>query len=278
MNSPKISIIIATFNAGKTLEACLKSISAQTYKNYEILIADGVSTDNTLSILDSHSAEIAHRVSEKDKGIYDAWNKVIPHAKGEWLYFLGADDELFSPDTLSSAAIVLGTASENVVYGKVAVILPNGETLNVEGEPWEKVGKKFRHEMTIPHQGTFHRNELFKKYGLFDPTFKICGDYEFLLRELKDHSARFISDLTIARMGFGGASSTYKNVPKIITELKRAQDKNGIPFSIPVFFRWVRYFIRQQIRTFFGHRFSDFIADLYRKMTGKPRLWGRFHD
>jgi len=278
MNTPKISIIIATFNAGKTLEACFKSIAAQSYKNYEILIADGLSTDSTLSILDSHSSEIAYRVSEKDKGIYDAWNKAIPHAKGEWLYFLGADDELFGPDVFSHAEPILTAASENVVYGKVAVILPNGETLNVEGEAWEKVGKKFRHEMTIPHQGTFHRKELFKKYGLFDPTFKICGDYEFLLRELKDHPARFMPDLTIARMGFGGASSTYKNVPKIISELKKAQVKNGLPFSGYVLLRWIRYYLRQQIRFLFGVRFSDFIADVYRRISGKPRLWGRFRD
>lgn len=278
MKGPKISIILATFNAEKTLEACLQSITAQTYKNYEILVADGLSQDRTLSILEARTAEITYKISEKDQGIYDAWNKVIPHATGDWFYFLGADDELFAPDTLACAAQVLAVATENVVYGKIAVILPSGETLNVEGEPWEKAGKKFRHEMTIPHQGTFQRKVLFSKQGLFDPTFKICGDYEFLLRELKDHPARFIPDLIVARMGFGGSSSTYSNVPKIINEIRKAQNKNGLPFSIYVSLRWIRYFVRQRMSTLLGRRFSDGVADIYRKMVGKPRLWGKFHD
>lgn len=279
MSSPKISIVIATYNAEKTLDACLDSLKAQSFRDFEILVADGQSKDGTSGILDRRRSEIAVLVSEKDRGIYDAWNKVIPRARGEWIYFLGADDMLWDEQVLERVAPTLNDARENVVYGKVAILLPDGSILNFEGEPWEKVSAKFRHEMTIPHQGTFHRRELFAKYGLFDPEFRICGDYEFLLRELKSHPARFIPDRVIAKMGFGGASSTMKNVGRIIDELARAQKMNGYAApSVYVTFRRIRHASRRALTTLFGSRFSDRIADVYRRLTGKPRLWTRFHD
>jgi len=275
----KITVVIATYNAEKTLEACLDSIRKQTYCDLEVVVADGASSDQTLQILNAHASEIAVMVSEKDRGIYDAWNKVIPRATGEWLIFLGADDALWDSDTLANAAIALAAARENIVYGKIAVILPDNEILNFEGEPWEKVCRKFRHEMTIPHQGTFHRRTLFQKYGLFNPDFRICGDYEFLLRELKHQPARFIPNLVISRMGFGGISSNYKNVAIIIRELGLARKLNGFYFPSPyILFRKIRYFIRNFLTKIFGKRSSDVLADTYRRLTGRARLWGRFHD
>jgi len=278
MNAPKISIVIATFNADATLERCLDSIREQTYRNYEVLVADGVSIDRTLEILRKRASELTLVISKKDRGIYDAWNKVVPRATGEWIFFLGSDDTLWDRDTLAKVAPTLETAVENVVYGKVAILLPDGEILNFEGEPWEKIGWKFRHEMTIPHQGTFQRRSLFETHGLFDPSFRICGDYDFLLRELKDHPAKFVPGLIVAKMAFGGVSSTYANVPKIISELERAQRANGIGFSIYVFLRKVRYHLRSAFSRIFGRKIADRFADLYRRSVGKPRLWGRFHN
>ncbi len=276
MNAPKISIVIATYNAEKTLAVCLESIFSQVYKNYEILIADGVSTDRTLELIKLHKDRIFAWISEKDIGIYDAWNKIIPRATGDWFLFLGADDSLWDADTLAKAAAHLALSVENVVYGKVAITLTDGSILNFEGKDWERVGKKFRHEMTIPHQGTFHRRALFSNHGLFDPTFRICGDYEFLLRELKSCPARFLPDLTVSRMGFGGVSGTLKNVPQILDELVRAQRQNGIVRpSIYILFRRFRFSFRRALNHCFGVKFSNSIADLYRRMTGKPRLWGR---
>ncbi len=271
------TVVIATFNAGKTLGACLESLRTQTYRDFEIVIADGVSTDDTLAILGACAGEISFQISEKDRSIYDAWNKVIPHAKGEWFLFLGADDTLWDSDVLKKAATRLSGVTENVAYGKVAMVLPNGEVLNFEGEPWTNVSDKFRHEMTIPHQGTFHRRSLFTKHGLFDPSFKICGDYEFLLRELKNSAARLLDDLIVTKMAFGGVSSTYQNVPRIIEELSIARRKNG--FSGPsgfIFLRWCRFYIRRSLTKTFGTRFAEDVSDVYRRVVGKPVLWSKF--
>ena len=89
-----ISIVIATYNAGKTLCNCLNSIVTQLTDDVELVIIDGGSRDNTNSIIESYGSQIAYHISEPDKGIYDAWNKGVKKAKGDWIMFVGADDVL----------------------------------------------------------------------------------------------------------------------------------------------------------------------------------------
>jgi hypothetical protein len=130
--------------------------------------------------------------------------------------------------------------------------------------------------MTIPHQGVFHRRDLFETRGLFDPSFKVCGDYEFLLRELKENSAKFLPDITVSKMGFGGTSSTLKNVPTIISELSRARSMNGLSAGSPfIYSRWIRYYLRNGISRVFGVSAANWLADCYRVLTGRPKLWTR---
>ena len=95
----KISIIIATYNAEKTLQRCFDSIRNQKNEKIELIVIDGNSNDNTLSIIESNADIVDYYVSESDKGIYDAWNKGVKVSTGEWIEFLGADDKLL-PDSL----------------------------------------------------------------------------------------------------------------------------------------------------------------------------------
>ncbi|WP_420156188.1 glycosyltransferase, partial [Siphonobacter sp.] len=95
MNSiPLVSVILVTHNAEKCLQACLDSIFRQTYPRIEIIIMDGASTDATVSILEANTEKITFWRSEEDQGIYDAMNKALEYVRGEWVYFIGADDEL----------------------------------------------------------------------------------------------------------------------------------------------------------------------------------------
>ena len=89
---PLVSIITVTFNAEADLEKCIKSVISQTYTNIEFIIIDGGSTDGTLDIIEKYKKNISYSISEKDKGIYDAWNKGVSVANGEWIAFLGSDD------------------------------------------------------------------------------------------------------------------------------------------------------------------------------------------
>jgi glycosyltransferase involved in cell wall biosynthesis len=265
-STPKISIVIATFNAAKTLEKCLQSIFSQTYPNVEVLVADGASSDRTVEILDSFSEKIAYRISEKDRGIYDAWNKVLPHATGEWVLFLGADDELFGSDTLTKIAPYLAMASEKIVYGKVALVLPSGEIGDVVGRPWEEIRAQFPHVMNLAHQGVFQSKKLFEVHGLFDANYRICGDYEFLLRELKNRPAVFVPEVTITRMSLTGVSSEFRNISVIIEELARAQKANGLGLSPYIVLRRFRHRIRLLLIALFGKGASEAVAKWFRKV------------
>lgn len=100
MQELEISIVIATFNAAKTLERCLQSIVPQLTDATELVIVDGGSEDETLSIIKKYEQYVAYTVSEPDKGIYDAWNKGVKVAHGEWIMFIGADDILL-PNALT---------------------------------------------------------------------------------------------------------------------------------------------------------------------------------
>jgi glycosyltransferase involved in cell wall biosynthesis len=275
---PKISVVVATFNAEATLDRCLRSFEAQTYPDSELIVYDGGSRDSTVAILRNHQDKLAYWKSEPDTGIYNAWNKALDQVTGDWVYFLGADDYFWSPEALAAMASHLASARPEyrIVYGKVAVVTRKGEVLNTEGIAWPEAKQMFRHEMTIPHQGVFHHRSLFEEHGKFNDTFRICGDYEILLRELKTRDALFVPEVTVAAMQFGGMSSTLKQTPRIIAELKKARQLNGVAdFSWPLISRTLRSRIRIAMHSIAGEKLTNIVADLYRSSVGKPRIWTR---
>ncbi|MCF8069390.1 MAG: glycosyltransferase [Desulfobacterales bacterium] len=251
-NKPFISIIIATLNADNVLERCLKSVISQSYHNFELIIKDGNSTDNTRSIISKYSSNISFSMSEPDTGIYNAWNKALAHAKGEWICFLGADDYFSSSLILEKLAPYLNDARFSgirVVYGKVARINNKGQTLQVWGKPWHKNRRQMRHGMPIglPHTGLMHHIDLFNEHGYFNDNLKLAGDYEFLLRELKHkkRKAFFVDDLITVAQQIGGTVDS--NTFAFHKEVAQARKINGLPR-----FSWFWWLIH--IRTFLRHK------------------------
>ncbi len=208
--SKLISVIIATYNAGKTLNRCLNSISNQLNDNCELLIIDGGSRDNTLDIIKSYGNKVAYTVSEPDKGIYDAWNKGIKQATGDWLMFVGADDELL-PGSINAYLnfIIKTTAIDAYDY-----ICAQNDYVDSNGRFLKKIGKapswrNMRKYMAAAHVGSLHnKRNLFEQVGLYDLNYHICADYELLLRKRNHLSYKFIEGETIARMQEGGMSMT----------------------------------------------------------------------
>lgn len=200
-----ISIIIATYNAEKKLERCLNSIVTQKNDQLELLIIDGYSTDRTMDIVRNFADSIDVVVSETDKGIYDAWNKGIHLATGKWIMFLGADDYL-----LEGSMKVYWQYLEEHVLEFVDIITAQSKLIDAKEKYKRVLGnpyniKEFRCYMKISHGSTLHNRKLFDELGDFDISFKICADYEFLLR--KRLNAGYIDAPTIA-MQIGGMSNT----------------------------------------------------------------------
>jgi glycosyltransferase involved in cell wall biosynthesis len=202
-----ISIIIATYNASKTLRRCLDSIVPQLNDECELILMDGGSKDNTNEIIDSYGDKIAVHISEPDKGIYDAWNKGVGHTSGKWVGFIGADDVLL-PNAVSS---FLQTIMSTTDIDSYDYICAHNEYADKEGNVIQVIGapavwSKMRRGMVAAHVASLHnKHNLFETIGGYDLQFHICADYDLLLRKRDKLKSLFV-DSTIARMQTGGMS------------------------------------------------------------------------
>jgi glycosyltransferase involved in cell wall biosynthesis len=220
---PKLSIVTAVFNAVDTLEATIDSLSRQSFRDFEYIVLDGASADGTVELLQRNAARIDFWTSERDTGIFNAWNKALSVARGEWIAFLGADD-VYLPDALAQYA----QAIAEVPAGSVQYISSRVQLI-ADGTPQRMIGSAwswpaFAHHMTVAHVGSMHHRSLFDQYGLFDESYRSGGDYELLLRPRGALRAAFIDRVT-ARMALGGASNA--NTSLALREQERAKRTTG---------------------------------------------------
>ena len=277
-SSPLISIIVAVFNGAKTLQQCIDSVAHQTYPNRELIIIDGGSKDGTVALLEANHGKITYWISEPDRGIYNAWNKALDHANGDWICFLGADDYFRNAQVLERMSVALQNVPPDVrlAYAQIMLLNNNGENLYPIGEPWGKVKERFKQGLCLPHPGVMHRRSLFEQNGKFDESFRIGGDYELMLRELKTAEAMFIPDIITTAMRPGGLSSNPANSLAVLREVRRAQRIHGLRF--PGFF-WLRAMIKVYMRlllwNLIGEKMARKLLDLSRRIKGLPPYWTR---
>lgn len=202
---PIISIICATFNSQEVLPRFLRSVRDQTFMNFELIIIDGGSTDNTIKVINSNRDIVDKFISEPDEGIYDAWNKGIGMATSNWICFVGSDD-LLRPYFVENYCKVIDSNKEteiDYISSKVNYFNDSNHSLRILGGPWR--WSQFRKQMTTAHVGSLHNVDLFNRVGLFDINYKIVGDYELLLRKGQHLNTIFIDEVTID-MKAGGVS------------------------------------------------------------------------
>jgi glycosyltransferase involved in cell wall biosynthesis len=178
LTNPSISIIIPTFNSETTLEDCLDSVLGQTYDNFEIIIQDGKSTDGTVKIIErfANTSKVISYSSENDSGVYNAMNKGIDIAKGNWLYFLGSDDTLHDKNVLTDMSEHLESESADIVYGDVIL---SGRNTRFGGE--FDVLRLHRVE-NLCHQSVFYHKSVFEKLGKYNLLYKVNADWDFNIR------------------------------------------------------------------------------------------------
>jgi glycosyltransferase involved in cell wall biosynthesis len=228
-------------------------------------------------LLEKNHSKFSYWISEPDCGIYHAWNKGLEQAHGEWICFLGADDYFWDTQVLAQTSERLGelSANINVAYGQIMLVSHDGKIIHALGEPWENVRERFKQAMSIPHQGTMHRRSLFERHGKFDESFRIAGDYEFLLRELKSAEAYFIPGVIITAMRQGGGiSSNPDNSLVVLRESRRAQRKNGLRFPGWIWLAAVaRLYLRLLLWKIIGERLARRTLDFGRRVMGLPPFW-----
>jgi glycosyltransferase involved in cell wall biosynthesis len=214
--SPLISIITICYNEVKNIEKTCQSVFNQTEKDFEWIVIDGKSTDGTMDILKKYTSKITYFVSEKDKGIYNAMNKGIKRSRGDYLLFLNAGDFFKDKYVLKKVKefIINDKRSNEIYYGDIEY--SNGEKVDFSKS---KLNKKFFISKTISHQGTFIKNRLFERYGLYNENYKIVSDFEFWIKTIVLNKAKTKHlPLTVSILEIQGISSNYKFVKEQIRE------------------------------------------------------------
>jgi len=217
------SVITCVANGAATIEKTIKSVLRQISQDFEYLVIDAASNDGTPDILARYDDRIDYWCSEPDSGIYEAWNKALRLAHGEWILFLGCDDELCSDALLKYSQLLSRHEGEALqfVSSRVDLIL-NGKRLQTIGRAWK--WPDFSTYMTAAHVGSLHHRSLFAEYGEFDTSYRICGDYELLLRPRARLRTAFLPEVT-ALATYGGVSN--KLAGPALREACRAKRTSG---------------------------------------------------
>jgi glycosyltransferase involved in cell wall biosynthesis len=239
---PTYSIITASLNNGPRIVNALDSIKNQTFQDFEHLVIDGGSIDETNTILLKYQNLYRLRWSSgPDNGIADALNKGIKRAKGRYILVIQADDQLLSSTVLEKIDTILTSKDVDILSCPVIVDHPRfGRYLRkpIRLLWWNHF------KFILPHQGCFVNRRLFEKLGLFDSTYKIAMDYDFLYRALQNKATVRFHDYPVALMGGEGIGTTRVNIPVRLSEERKVQVLNETNTFWRFFqrFFWAIYF------------------------------------
>lgn len=235
-DKPLISIITVVFNGEKHLRETIESVIYQNYDNVEYIIIDGGSTDRTIEIIKEFEDKIDYWVSEKDDGLYDAINKGIKLSNGDIIGIINSDD--WYHENVFQKIIENYNESVNIYYGNLNFFRNNIlDLVAIAPDSLEKMNER----MIIFHPSTFITSKTYKKYGLYDKTFKITADYELLLRYYVNNLAFKKIDMIISNFRDGGISSNFSFI-NLKENIRSRKNNNcrGIIFKELLIFIYVK--------------------------------------
>lgn len=247
MKPPLISVITVVYNGAATLEATLRSVLEQTYPHVEYILVDGGSTDGTLQLIDRYKTRIAAWTSEPDRGVYDAMNKGLQMATGDWVYFLGSDDRLQDKEVLKNVFSDPANLDFDLLYGDVTS--PSYKGLYDGPFTFEKLLSR-----NISHQAIFYKRQGFETVGEYDLHFRMHADWDLNIRWFRTPGMRMkYVGRHIADFGAEGLSSGH-DVPLIrevlIPERLRLLNRPGRKPSLKQYDEWWRMLRNAGIRDY----------------------------
>jgi len=207
--APKLSIITVTYNAAQFIEPTILSIGAQTFTDREFIVVDGLSKDDTVPILEKHSAIVSHFISEKDAGLYDAMNKAIRLAKGDYIMFLNAGDLFYDENSLTK--LFAEANNEDIFYGDTAIIDTNYEYVGMRHmrPPSDLNWKSFKKGMVVCHQAILANRDIVPFYDL---NYRVAADIDWAIRLTKNAKSFHFYQAPLIRFMQGGISTQHRSL------------------------------------------------------------------
>ena len=222
---PLVSVVTIVFNGESYLEETIQSVINQDYENLEYIIVDGGSRDRSVEIIKKYEDRIDYWVSEKDKGISDAFNKGVLLAAGDYINFQGDGDGFLEKTSVKKLFEGVDSEKYDLVCGRVRRTAMNGAPLfDSPVHHFSKRSLLFR--MSLPHQGLFTHKRFFKKYGLFDQECKFAMDYDHLLRAYAEFPVVWTSPVIVAKWRLDGVGNG--RTADVLKEYDRIKRKNKV--------------------------------------------------
>ncbi len=203
MEQPTLSVITVVYNNARDIERTIRSVVGQTYPHIEYLVVDGGSTDGTVAVIKQYSDRISQWVSEPDKGIYDAMNKGLAMATGDYVLFMNSGDEIYAPDTV--ARIFATEPGADIYYGETELFDDNWESLGLRRHhvPERFSWRSFRYGMNVSHQAIYIRRSI---VGRYDTQYQLSADIDWVIRAAKQAKRAVNTRMLVAKYLVGGLS------------------------------------------------------------------------
>lgn len=244
----QFSIITVCFNSAATIGASIRSLQNQTFQDFEHIIVDGASTDNTADIVAQLADDRVHLYSEPDDGIYDAMNKGVKLARGEFVYFLNSDDRLYDNNVLETIyRAAQSSPTSDIIYGDVRGETEEG-TIDIPQPPL--LDKRVLAFTTVCHQAAFFRRELFETIGLMRTDYKIVSDWEWLYRAVMVQKRSYLHlPQLVATIGLEGVSQTDDFSSEKYTALREHLSYSEVLLyrRLPRYFRKWKWPIKREL-------------------------------
>ena len=200
---PKLSVITVVYNNVRDIERTLLSVLNQTYKNIEYIVIDGASTDGTLEVLEKYKDRISKLISEKDKGIYDAMNKGISLATGDYILFMNSGDEIYSTTTVAN--VFANKEDADIYYGETEMVNEQRESLGQRRHkaPEHFTWRDFKYGMSISHQAIYIKRSIVETY---DPRYQLSADIDWIIKAARKAKSIVNVHQYVAKYLVGGMS------------------------------------------------------------------------
>jgi glycosyltransferase involved in cell wall biosynthesis len=240
----KVSIITAVRNGARDIGTTLDSVNQQDYPDVEHVIVDGASTDATMDVVRERGRRLGPSVSERDAGVYDAFNKGLKLATGEWIGFLGAGDRFADPGVISRLVAATRDQPVDVVYGDLVIVDPISQQVRRHYSSARFSAERIRYGYMPGHPTMLVSHATYQRFGGYDTSYRIAGDFEFVARVFAGAHIRhaYLPEVLVLMQDGGLSNRGIRAKWTITREMHRACRANQVPSS------WVRLLLRLPVK------------------------------